>query len=272
MLKSLSNTAQGRGQFALKNKKIFFWCCKPLGLYGLRKLAQIRTRYFPQLTVAGVGISSKDFYSTRIAALAKMYWPNCRVFRDSFELEQEKNQAYDLGFCVGFPHKISEQSIACCKQGIVNLHFAPLPEYRGSGTLEKALLDDADRFGLTLHFIDKDLDTGDVIDKDLLPITSTDTYVTLLPRLERLGKEMIDRWWPILLTQKVTGVSQEQLMTEEGSTSTLCTRKKTKSYYVLSRHDSFDDLYLQVRALDRGSGNRPYFEKNGRKIYLTLEL
>lgn len=251
----------------LLNTNLFFWCCKPLGLSVLHQLANLQATQFLSLKVIGIGLSSTDECASEIQKLARKHWPACQFFYDRFDLIQ----TYDLGLCIGFPFKISLTSIARCTNGIVNLHFAPLPKYRGSGTLEHAIINGDDRYGVTLHYIDGELDTGEIIDRAWCSLPTDATYIQMVPKLEFLATMLLKKWLPTLLTKLVIGQPQNMLIKEEKVEPVFCTRQSVKKLYVLNRSRSFSTLFRYVRALDKGSGKRPYFEHNGKRIYLSIK-
>ena len=66
--------------------------------------------------------------------------------------------------------------------GIINCHAGKLPFYRGRNVLNWVLINDESEFGITVHFVDEGIDTGDIILQKTFPITDSDTYETLLNR------------------------------------------------------------------------------------------
>lgn len=62
----------------------------------------------------------------------------------------------------------------------INCHAGKLPFYRGRNILNWALINDENEFGITVHFIDEGIDTGDIILQRSYPITESDDYSTLL--------------------------------------------------------------------------------------------
>ncbi len=62
----------------------------------------------------------------------------------------------------------------------INCHAGKLPFYRGRNILNWALINDEKEFGITVHYIDAGIDTGDIIIQKTFPITDADTYATLL--------------------------------------------------------------------------------------------
>jgi methionyl-tRNA formyltransferase len=64
----------------------------------------------------------------------------------------------------------------------INCHAGKLPFYRGRNVLNWALINDEKEFGITVHYIDEGIDTGDLILQRCYPITDADDYATLLER------------------------------------------------------------------------------------------
>lgn len=64
----------------------------------------------------------------------------------------------------------------------INCHAGKLPFYRGRNILNWALINDEHEFGITAHYMDSGIDTGDIILQETYPITDSDDYGTLLER------------------------------------------------------------------------------------------
>lgn len=64
----------------------------------------------------------------------------------------------------------------------INCHAGKLPFYRGRNILNWALINDEKEFGITVHYVDEGIDTGDIILQSCYPIDDDDTYATLLHR------------------------------------------------------------------------------------------
>lgn len=62
----------------------------------------------------------------------------------------------------------------------INCHTGKLPFYRGRNVLNWVLINDEKEFGITVHYMDNGIDTGDIILQSSYPITDNDTYETLL--------------------------------------------------------------------------------------------
>jgi methionyl-tRNA formyltransferase len=76
----------------------------------------------------------------------------------------------DVIVSIRYGRILREQAIAIPAHGVINLHSGPLPAYRGVMATFRALLNDDDTIGCTLHYIaDPGIDSGPIIGVELLP-------------------------------------------------------------------------------------------------------
>lgn len=97
----------------------------------------------------------------------------------------------DLLVSMSFDQILRTDVLNLCPQGAVNCHAGALPFYRGRNVLNWVLINDESEFGVTVHFMDEGIDTGDIILQRMAPITDNDTYGTLLDRATRLCAETL---------------------------------------------------------------------------------
>ena len=53
----------------------------------------------------------------------------------------------------------------CPKYGCINVHASLLPKLRGGAPIHKAIINGYDKTGITIMYMDKGMDTGDMIEK-----------------------------------------------------------------------------------------------------------
>ena len=83
--------------------------------------------------------------------------------------------------------------------------------YRGRNILNWALINDEKEFGITVHYIDEGIDTGDIIDQKTFPITDADNYASLLKTAhEECGPIVLESLRKILLND-FSRVKQEDI-------------------------------------------------------------
>ena len=106
----------------------------------------------------------------------------------------KKNICYDLDYdliiCFGYRHIIKEEVLSKLKIPIINLHISYLPWNKGSHPNFWSFFD-CTPSGVTIHLIDKGIDTGHIIYQkyvnfDDRELTFKDTYKRLIYELEKL--------------------------------------------------------------------------------------
>jgi len=97
-------------------------------------------------------------------------------------LNQLKKYNCDLFVSMSFNQIFKKEIINIPKFKIINCHAGKLPFYRGRNILNWALINDEKEFGITVHYVDEGIDTGDIILQETYPITDEDDYSTLLAR------------------------------------------------------------------------------------------
>ena len=94
----------------------------------------------------------------------------------------EKSIQYDCDLLVSmsFNQIFKKQIINLPKLGVINCHAGKLPFYRGRNILNWALINDESEFGITVHYVNEGIDTGDIIKQKNFPIKDSDSYNSLL--------------------------------------------------------------------------------------------
>ena len=86
----------------------------------------------------------------------------------------------DLFLSMSFNQIFKTEIINIPKFKTINCHAGKLPFYRGRNILNWALINDEKEFGITVHYVDEGIDTGDIILQREYTITDKDDYSTLL--------------------------------------------------------------------------------------------
>ncbi|MEX1119001.1 MAG: methionyl-tRNA formyltransferase [Terrimicrobiaceae bacterium] len=112
-------------------------------------------------------------------------------------IQQLRDFQADLFFVAAYGQILSSTILDIPRLGCVNLHTSLLPRHRGASPIHAAILAGDAESGVTLMFMDKGLDTGDIILQHRISILSDDTAGTLhdrlavsapVPTLEALGQ------------------------------------------------------------------------------------
>ncbi|MEU4563811.1 formyltransferase family protein [Actinoplanes sp. NPDC023936] len=100
----------------------------------------------------------------------------------------------------------------------VNVHYAPLPRYRGRATVNWALINGETDAYIAIHCLEPALDAGGVLYSGSVPIGAHDTVSTLYDRLNELQRGNI----AAAVRRRLSGDSGEEQ--DEGTATYCCTR------------------------------------------------
>lgn len=96
------------------------------------------------------------------------------------ELYAEPPEDVDVVISFLFWNLIREPLISLGPVGCLNFHPAPLPDFRGVGGYNLAILEELESWGVSCHFVDEQFDTGDVVEVERFSIDSeTETAFSL---------------------------------------------------------------------------------------------
>lgn len=253
----------------LVNKRIFYWGSKPLGYKCFKYLLDIISKQYEGVKIIGVCISEKDIKKDRIKGqnISKI------AEKKTIPVFTEQNHISlkgDLGICVGYPHKISLETIRKYRNGIINLHFAPLPYYRGSKTLSHAILNGEKKYGLSFHYIDESLDTGPIIAVKLYKLPTDKTAEEIIKELERLALGFFKNYVHRMIVEKLPSINQEVIVRRKKIKLKSYRRNSLDNLYRISLNWPFEKIYRTVRALSLEKNKLPYIALGGKRIYLSI--
>lgn len=99
--------------------------------------------------------------------------------------------APDLIAVVAYGKILPEYVLNFPKYGCVNVHGSLLPKYRGAAPIQRCIIDGEKVTGITTMYMEKGLDTGDMIFKSETEIKPGETYGELHDRLSEMGAELL---------------------------------------------------------------------------------
>ena len=86
----------------------------------------------------------------------------------------------DVLVSMSFNQILKREILQLAPLGFINCHAGALPFYRGRNPLNWALINGETEFGITVHYIDEGIDTGDIILQKKYAISESDNYASLL--------------------------------------------------------------------------------------------
>src|SRR5436309_6079862 len=108
----------------------------------------------------------------------------------------------DLGIVIG-TRILKRSTFSLPRMGCINVHKGKVPEYRGLPPGFWELYENQKEAGVTIHFVDDGLDTGDIVDEGSTAIHPIDSVETLQRKLDILAEN--------LLLRSVTGLARGEI-------------------------------------------------------------
>ena len=130
--------------------------------------------------------------------------------KDEDFLQELRSYEPDLGVVVAF-RMLPEVVWAMPRLGTFNLHAALLPQYRGAAPINWAIINGDHETGITTFFLDHDIDTGQVIYRQSVPIHEDDDVEAVHDRLMLLGADLVLKTVDDVERGVVTPIPQSQL-------------------------------------------------------------
>jgi len=91
----------------------------------------------------------------------------------------------DLIVLAGWMRILTPKLINAFPNRIINLHPSMLPKYKGLHAIEQALESGDEMTGVSVHYVNEELDGGEVIMQSEVPILPTDDLETLTKAIQR---------------------------------------------------------------------------------------
>ncbi len=106
-------------------------------------------------------------------------------------IEILKNYHADLIAVTAFGQILPEEILNMPKYGCINVHGSLLPKYRGAAPLQWAVINGEKETGVTTMYMAKGMDTGDMLLKEKIEVSSQDTYGSIHDKLCVIGAELL---------------------------------------------------------------------------------
>jgi len=173
----------------------------------------------------------------------------------------------DIIYSVQHHRILTATQISKATQAAVNLHMAPLPEYRGSNQFSFAILDGKKEFGTTIHLIDPRIDHGDLLFQKRFPIPAGCWVYDLYQLTFNASIKLFTQTLGHIIKGIYTPVSQESLIHKYGTSLHL--RKEINELKVIDMDWDKKKIERHILATSMPGFEPPYCIINGQKVYLT---
>ena len=133
------------------------------------------------------------------------------TLRDGEALELMKSLAPELTVVAAYGKLLPEEILAVPPLGSINVHSSLLPKYRGAAPINWAILNGEKTTGVSIMYMAKALDAGDVILQKSTAIGPDEDAPALTARLAELGAEALSETVAALAAGTATRTPQDEL-------------------------------------------------------------
>ncbi|HYF83171.1 MAG TPA: methionyl-tRNA formyltransferase [Clostridia bacterium] len=171
-----------------------------------------------------------------------------------------RNLKPDIIIVVAFGQILSQEILDIPPLGCINVHASLLPKYRGAAPINWCIINGETVTGVTTMYMDKGLDTGDMIIKKETAIGENETAGELHDRLMELGAAVLSDTMTILSEGRISRIPQNN---EEATYAPIMTK-------ALGRIDWSKDAKT-IKNLIRGTYPWPAaFSQYGGKVFKII--
>jgi methionyl-tRNA formyltransferase len=92
---------------------------------------------------------------------------------------------------VAYGQLISKKFLDIPMKGFINIHASLLPKWRGAAPIQRAIMNLDKQIGISVMKITEELDSGPVMKKIAIDLSTSDTSLTISEKLSKIGSECI---------------------------------------------------------------------------------
>jgi methionyl-tRNA formyltransferase len=159
-------------------------------------------------------------------------------------LKKDEVKSCDLFVSMSFNQIFRKSTFQLPPLGTINCHAGKLPYYRGRNILNWVLINDESEFGITVHYVDEGIDTGDIIKQATFQITDADDYSTLLEKAYSGCAELLSKTVDDFLTGDIRRTPQSNI-----SKHGLYCSARTEGDEIINWNSSSREIFNFVRAI-----------------------
>lgn len=225
----------------------------------------------PDVSIAGIVIhpTNRGRYQDEMLLLVQsnntpIFYGN--TINENSVIEQIRQLNVDIGVSIMFGYILRSAFLKLFKYGVINLHPSFLPYNRGAYPNVWSIVERTPA-GVTLHYIDEGIDTGDIIAQQIVEVEPIDTGASLYSKLEEAAFDLFKIQWPNIAQNKINRIPQTQ-----AGTSHRVRDVDTIDHIDLDQQYVARDLLNILRARTFPPYKGAYFVEAGRKVYVRVQL
>lgn len=243
-------------------KKVVFLGSKPIGYHCLAYM-----------------IAQQESLNIEVVAVLTQSRKEFGGANDLNELAQQNNiptlnspddiPECDILYSVQYHQILKQQHIDKAKTIALNLHMAPLPEYRGANQFSFAILEDKEEFGTTIHQVDSRIDHGAILFQRRFPIPDNCWVNELYELTYEHSLKLFKSTLANIMAGQYDLVPQQVLEAKYGTS--LHYKNEISTLKQIDLDWESDKIQKHIRATYMPGFEPPYCIINGEKIYFSRQ-
>ena len=125
------------------------------------------------------------------------------------EYEKIINVQPDIIITCAYGQIIPEVLLNYPEYGCINVHGSLLPKYRGGAPIHHAIIDGKKKTGITVMYMDKKMDSGDIISQREIIIEEQDNLDSLYEKMSYLGRDLLIDTLPSIINKTNERIKQD---------------------------------------------------------------
>ena len=144
-------------------------------------------------------------------------------------------------------------------KGTINLHASLLPDYRGAAPINWAIINGEKETGVTTFFIEQEIDTGEILERESIPIDKNETAGDLHDKLMNLGTSLVIKSIEKIISGNYKAINQAEIL---GNKKPKLAPKIFKNDCLINWNQPAEDVHNFIRGLSPYPAAWCNFENN----------
>lgn len=128
------------------------------------------------------------------------------------EYENLINLNADLIVTAAYGQFVGTKLLKAPRFKAINCHASLLPKYRGGAPIHQAIKNGENETGISIMYMEKQMDAGAILAVAKVPILDTDTCGTMFEKLSIVARDLLMDTIPELIAGKITPVTQDEAL------------------------------------------------------------
>ncbi|KRK65646.1 methionyl-tRNA formyltransferase [Companilactobacillus tucceti DSM 20183] len=188
----------------------------------------------------------------------KLYQP--AKLSGSEEVEELKALNVDLIITAAFGQFLPTSFLNSAKVAAINVHGSLLPKYRGGAPIQWSIMNGDKETGITIMYMVKAMDAGDIISQVKVPITLDDDNGSVFDKMAIAGRDLLIETIPHILDDTIKPIKQDE-------DKVVFSPNISKEQEKLDFNQSAEQIFNHIRALSPEPGAWEMFNGQRTKFY-----